>query len=105
VKTTTAVEPRPALGRDSTMLIRHAAILSMDSEVGDLPRGDVLIEGKRIAAVGPDLGHAAPDEAMDATGCIVVPGFVDTHRHMWQGVIRGYAPQDTLQKNSRSARL
>jgi len=34
---------------------------------------------------------------MGATGCIVVPGFVDTHRHMWQGVVRGYAPQDTLE--------
>jgi cytosine/adenosine deaminase-related metal-dependent hydrolase len=39
----------------------------------------------------------AAGEVLDATGCIVIPGFVDTHRHMWEGIIRGYAAQDTLE--------
>ena len=78
------------------MLIRNATVLSMDPEVGDLPRGDVRVEGSRIAAVGTDLGPVPGEDVLDATGCIVVPGFVDTHRHMWQGGLRGLAAADDL---------
>ncbi len=78
------------------MLIRNATVLSMDPEVGDLSRGDVRIEGSRIAAVGPDLASAPQEAVLDATGCIVVPGFVDTHRHMWQGGLRGRSAGDDL---------
>jgi 5-methylthioadenosine/S-adenosylhomocysteine deaminase len=78
------------------MLIRHATVLSMDPEVGDLPRGDVLVEGDRIAAVGRDLANPDSGEVIDGTGCIVVPGFVDTHRHMWEGVLRGRVAHGTL---------
>lgn len=53
---------------------------------------DVLVDGDRIAAVGPDLAATAPDaEVVDATGRIVLPGLVDTHRHTWQAAIRGVA--------------
>jgi 5-methylthioadenosine/S-adenosylhomocysteine deaminase len=82
------------------LLIRGGHILSMDPDVGDLPHGDLLIEDDRIAAVGsvlPENGHAAPDaEVIDATGFIVIPGFVDTHRHTWETAIRGVAPDATL---------
>lgn len=78
------------------MLIRNATVLSMDPEIGDLARGDVLVDGDRISAVGTDLGTVESDEVLDATGCIVIPGFVDTHRHMWEGVLRGRAAHDTL---------
>lgn len=78
------------------MLIRHATVLSMDPEVGDLRYGDVLVQGDRIAAIGPDLGNVAATEVLEATGCIVVPGFVDTHRHMWEAALRGLAARDTL---------
>ena len=79
------------------MLIRNATVLSMDPEVGDLLRGDVMIQGELITAVGPDLEEAASGEVLDATGCLVVPGFVDTHRHMWEGALRGCAPRDTIE--------
>lgn len=79
------------------MLIRNATVLSMDPQVGDFATGDVLIDGDRIVAVGHDLGSVAQGDVIDATGCIVVPGFVDTHRHMWEGVLRGRAADDTLE--------
>lgn len=75
------------------MLIRGATVLSMDPTVGDLPRGDVLIDGTRIVAVGPNLTEAAAGETIDASGCLVMPGFVDTHRHMWEGGLRGIVPR------------
>jgi cytosine/adenosine deaminase-related metal-dependent hydrolase len=80
------------------LLIRGGHILSMDPAVGDFPRGDLLIEGDRIAAVGatPDDDASVDAEVLDAAGFIVIPGFVDTHRHTWEAAIRGIAPDATL---------
>jgi cytosine/adenosine deaminase-related metal-dependent hydrolase len=78
----------------SKTLIRGGTVLSMDPQVGDLSTGDVLIEDDRIAAVSPDL--SADAEVIDASGFIVIPGFVDTHRHTWETAIRGCAPNATL---------
>jgi 5-methylthioadenosine/S-adenosylhomocysteine deaminase len=68
-------------------LIRGGTVLSLDPELGDLPTGDVLIEGDRILAVGPDLANGEV-ELIDASGMIVMPGFVDSHRHIWEGLLR-----------------
>jgi 5-methylthioadenosine/S-adenosylhomocysteine deaminase len=77
------------------ILIKNAIVLSQDPSIGELPRADVLVEGDRIAAVGPDL--AVDDaEVIDATNDIVVPGFIDTHRHTWETSIRTCAPDYTL---------
>src|SRR5262245_21422252 len=76
-------------GRDPRrrILLKGGTIISMDAAVGDFVRGDLLIEGKRIAAVNADLGTAqdANTIAVDATDAIVIPGFVDCHRHAWEG--------------------
>jgi len=77
-------------------LIQNATVLSMDPEVGDLAGGDVLVEGPLIRAVGRDLDVNGSVDVVDATGCIVVPGLVDTHRHMWEAIVRGIAPQHTF---------
>ena len=76
------------------ILLRAGHVLSMDPAVGDLPRGDVLIEDGKIAAVQPEI--SADAEVLDMTGRIVIPGFVDTHRHTWEASIRGVAPDATL---------
>ncbi|MGC5567705.1 amidohydrolase family protein [Streptomyces sp. FR-108] len=76
------------------MLLRSGHVLSMDPAIGDLPGADVLIEDGRIAAVGHDIGADA--DVLDMTGRIVLPGFVDTHRHTWEASIRGCAPDATL---------
>jgi 5-methylthioadenosine/S-adenosylhomocysteine deaminase len=81
------------------LLIRGGTVLSVDPSVGDLPRGDVLIEDDTIVAVQPDISADGSDidaEVIDATGFIVIPGFVDTHRHTWEAAIRGSAPNATL---------
>ncbi len=71
-------------------VIRNATVITVDARLGDLWRGDVLIDGTRIAAVGPQL-EAGDARELDATGMIVIPGFVDAHRHVWQAAIRGVA--------------
>lgn len=75
-------------------VLRGGHVLSMDPDIGDLPQGDVLIEDGRIVAVQPDIGADA--EVLDMTGRIVIPGFVDTHRHTWEASIRNVAPDATL---------
>jgi cytosine/adenosine deaminase-related metal-dependent hydrolase len=76
------------------ILLRGGHVLSIDPEVGDIAGGDVLIEGDTIAEVGKDL--SADAQVIDCTGDIVIPGFVDTHRHTWETAIRSCAPNATL---------
>lgn len=69
-------------------LLTGGTVVSMDPAVGDLERGDVLIEDGVIVEVAEAI--VAPDaETIDATDRIVMPGFVDTHRHTWQTAFRG----------------
>ena len=84
-------------------LIRNASlVLTMDPNLGDggilgqLENADVLIVGDHIAAVGVNL--AGPDgvRIIDGRGMIVMPGFVDTHEHAMQSIIRGCAADDTV---------
>src|SRR5450759_754573 len=77
------------------ILIRGGFVLTMDSSLGDQPGADVLIEGDSIAAVGHNLS-AADALVIESEGDIVIPGFVDTHRHTWEAPIRGSAPNHTL---------
>jgi len=76
-------------------LIRGATILTLDPRLGDLPRGDILIEGSRIAAVAPFI-PADDAEVISAKGMIAAPGFVDSHRHTWQSLLRATAVDWTL---------
>ncbi|MZF86155.1 amidohydrolase family protein [Streptomyces sp. SID5643] len=75
-------------------LLRSGHVISMDPDIGDLPQGDVLVEDGRIAAVEPEI--SADAEVLDMTGHILIPGFVDTHRHTWEAPLRGVAPDATL---------
>jgi cytosine/adenosine deaminase-related metal-dependent hydrolase len=77
------------------LLLRGGYVLSMDPDVGDVPGGDVLIEDDKIEAVGRDL-TAADAQVIDVEGDVVIPGFVDTHRHTWETSIRTSAPDYTL---------
>lgn len=76
-------------------LLRGGIVLSGEASLGTLPRGDLLIVGSRIAAVAPSID--APDaDVIDASDCIVHPGFVDTHRHVWQTQLRSVATDWSL---------
>ncbi len=85
--TANAALPRNS-GRDGKRyLIRGGAVLSMDAKVGDFARADVLIEGRKILAVRPNI-NAGSAEVIDARGRIVMPGFIDTHHHLFETALR-----------------
>jgi cytosine/adenosine deaminase-related metal-dependent hydrolase len=76
-------------------LLRGGYVLTQDPDLGEMAGADVLIDGDRIAAVGHDL-PADGAEIFDVRGDVVIPGFVDTHRHTWETSIRTCAPDYTL---------
>src|SRR3979411_1346298 len=78
------------------VLLRAGTGPTMDDAHTILADADVLVTGDRIAAVGPRL--QAPDGALeiDASGGIVMPGMIDTHRHMWQTAMAAYGADWTL---------
>jgi 5-methylthioadenosine/S-adenosylhomocysteine deaminase len=78
------------------VVLRKGTVLTMNDAHDVLHDADVLVVGDSIAGVGPDL--EAPEGAyeVDASGGIVMPGMIDTHRHMWQTALRGYGADWTL---------
>jgi 5-methylthioadenosine/S-adenosylhomocysteine deaminase len=78
------------------LVFRNATVLTMDDGHRVLAGADVLITGERIAAVGPNLQVPEGTAEIDATGGIVMPGMIDTHRHMWQTAMRAYGADWTL---------
>jgi len=87
----TIVKPLAPVAASRRVLIKGGAIVSMDKDVGDLMRGDLLIEGDTIADIAPSI-DAEGAEVIDATDMIVMPGFVDSHRHAWEGQLRRIDP-------------
>ncbi|WP_300342581.1 amidohydrolase family protein [Nesterenkonia sp.] len=78
------------------ILFTNATVLTMDAERSVLTGADVLVVGDRIEAVGRDVQAPEHGQVIDASGGILTPGFVDTHRHMWQTAMRGYGADWTL---------
>ena len=69
-------------------VVRNAYIVTMDAKLGDIPNGDVHVRDGALVAVGPNL--AAPGaEEIDGRNRIALPGFVDTHFHLWGSFARG----------------
>src|SRR5258706_12236536 len=64
----------PAADSRDRILLKGGTIISMDANVGDLVQGDVLIEGKTIAAIGPTLSAAAA-QGINGRDTIIVPAF------------------------------
>ena len=73
-----------------SLLIRNGIVLTMN-DAYDVVRGDVWIDGGRIAAIGRVPPHAAPAQTIDAEGGLVLPGFIQTHIHLCQTLFRGSA--------------
>jgi cytosine/adenosine deaminase-related metal-dependent hydrolase len=76
-------------------VIRGGHVMSMDPSVGDFVEADVLVEGKRIAAVRPNL-RVGGASVIDARGRIVMPGFVDTHHHQFETALRSFLADGLL---------
>jgi 5-methylthioadenosine/S-adenosylhomocysteine deaminase len=71
------------------ILLQDGIVLSLDPKVGDFEKADVLIEGKKIVSVGPNLKPSAESPlTVNATGMIIMPGLVDTHHHQYETPLR-----------------
>jgi 5-methylthioadenosine/S-adenosylhomocysteine deaminase len=77
-----------------TILIKNGTLVTMDQQ-NSVVQADLLIEDGRIRTVGVVAADSA-DEVIDATGCVVLPGFVQTHIHLCQTLFRGYADDLSL---------
>jgi 5-methylthioadenosine/S-adenosylhomocysteine deaminase len=81
-------------------LIRGGSVLSVDPSVGDFAQGDVLIEDSRILKIAARID--APDAIeIDATGHIVMPGFIDTHHHQFETALRSLLADAILVNDGR----
>jgi cytosine/adenosine deaminase-related metal-dependent hydrolase len=104
-RATPSADAQPIVG-DGTkrrILLRGGVVLSLDPKVGDFEKADVLIDGKKIAQVAPNVS-AADAEIVDCSGTIVMPGFITTHHHQYEtiqrsiiadGLLQGAWPQET----------
>src|SRR5215510_7021028 len=78
----------PAVPRGN-YLIKNGAVITVDPALGVLLRADIHVNNGRIEAIRPDLA-ATGAEIIDASDMIVMPGFVDTHHHMWSSIGRSF---------------
>ncbi len=82
------------------MILEGATVVTMDPRRSEYASGHVVVEGNRITAVGagpaPTDGDRIDGDRIDLSGCLVTPGFVNTHHHLYQWVTRGLAVDSTL---------
>jgi len=78
-------------------VVRGANVLTMDSALGDLASGDVHVRDGAIIAVGPGLA-AAGAESIEGRGMICMPGFIDTHWHLWTSNLRPIVRVDDAER-------
>ncbi|MGZ3675670.1 MAG: amidohydrolase family protein [Ktedonobacterales bacterium] len=81
---------------DRPVVFRNATVLTIDPSTGMMTGGDVLVTDKSIAAIGRQLTVPDGTVEIDASEGILIPGMVDTHRHMWQTALRGFGADWTL---------
>ena len=87
--------PEDSGRRGRRYIIRGGHVMSIDPQVGDFVSADVLVEGKKIVAVGQNL-HAGGAGEIDARGKIVMPGFIDTHHHQFETALRSFLADGLL---------
>ena len=89
--------PAGALPPRREFVIRGANVLTMDAGLGDFAAGDVHVRDGAIVAVGARLNLPASVPVVDARGMICMPGFVDTHWHLWTSMFRPYVRADVAE--------
>lgn len=83
----------------ATIAIEGAAIATLDPDRREIAEGHAVVEGSRIVAVGPGpapYDRDLLDRVVDGRGCLLTPGLVNTHQHLYQWVTRGLAADATL---------
>ena len=89
----TASAPGAPLPGRGELLIRGITVLTMDPAVPDLAAGDVHVREGAIVAVAPMI-EAPAAQVIDGAGMICIPGFVDTHFHLWNALFRLFVRAD-----------
>ncbi|MBK0870733.1 8-oxoguanine deaminase [Saccharopolyspora sp. HNM0986] len=79
--------------RPQRLVLHGAAVATVDGP--EHAEGHVVLDGDRIAAVGPG-GPEPGGRRMDVSGCLITPGLINTHHHLYQWATRGYAADSTL---------
>jgi cytosine/adenosine deaminase-related metal-dependent hydrolase len=82
-------------GRRRRILLKGGVVLTLDARLGDFEKADVLIDGKTIAQVAPSIA-AGDAEVVDCSGTIVMPGFITTHHHQYETLLRSIIPDGLL---------
>ncbi len=77
-------------------VIERCAVATVDSAGTEYRDGHVVVDGDRIVAVGPGPGPAGEGRRIDGSGCLLTPGLVNTHHHLYQWATRGLAQQADL---------
>ncbi|HJS26818.1 MAG TPA: amidohydrolase family protein [Actinomycetota bacterium] len=83
-------------------LLRGGCVLTLGARTPNLKQGDVLIDEGLIAEVGPSI-RARDAEQVDATDTVVMPGFVDTHRHTWTSLFRNIGERGSRPSSDTAA--
>jgi 5-methylthioadenosine/S-adenosylhomocysteine deaminase len=89
----TVSAPGAQLPPRGEFIIRGATVLTMHPAIGDLTPGDVLVRNGEIIAVATKIDATAA-ETIDGTGMICMPGFIDTHWHLWTSFFRPFVRSD-----------
>jgi 5-methylthioadenosine/S-adenosylhomocysteine deaminase len=87
---------RTAVNPNHHIFLRGGIVITMDPAIGDFVQGDVHIQGEHIVEVGRELRPPARAEIIDAAGTILIPGFVDCHRHSWSATFRQIIPDGLI---------
>ncbi|WBV56342.1 amidohydrolase family protein [Chryseobacterium daecheongense] len=77
-------------------ILKNGIVYSQDVKVGNFRKADILIEGKIIKEIKPDIEQGEDTYVIDASEYIIMPGFVDTHHHQYETAIRGYLAEALL---------
>jgi 5-methylthioadenosine/S-adenosylhomocysteine deaminase len=94
--------PPPGTGLPGTRyVIKGGSVMTMDG--GEYVQADVVVEGTKIVAVGPGAGDGVGGQVIDATGRIVIPGFIDTHHHQFETSLRSFLADGVLINDGDSA--
>jgi 5-methylthioadenosine/S-adenosylhomocysteine deaminase len=81
--------------KERRVLLKGGIVLTLDRTVGDFATADVLVENGKIREIRPGI-EITDAAVIDATNRILIPGFIDTHSHSYQGAVRGFMPDGLL---------
>jgi cytosine/adenosine deaminase-related metal-dependent hydrolase len=95
-------DPELARLQGGRILLKGGVVLTLDRQVGDFANADVLIENGKIREIRPNITVSdAAVAVVDASNRILIPGFIDTHSHSYQGLLRGILNSSLLPDYNR----